>query len=146
MRAFLQKLRADRSGNALVELAFVAPFVIALIVGIVDFGRGVYTRMSLSSAARAGAEYVSRTGDSAGAPQIVLNAANLDPSSVTVRPASFCECKPGQPATCGTLCADGTSVRQFISITASQAYSPMLPYPGIPNSITLAGSAVLRVK
>jgi Flp pilus assembly protein TadG len=145
MRA-LRRLRRDETGNVLLELALVTPVLVALLIGIVDFGRGAYTSMSLRSAARAGAEYVSRTGDTSDLTTVVAEAANLQSTGLSVVPTTFCECDAGAPATCGGLCSDGTSVRQFIAVDVQKAYTPMLPYPGVPSPVTLSGRAILRVR
>ena len=146
MRALLACLRGDRSGNMLVELAFVAPFIVAVTLGVVDFGRGMYASMSLRSAARVGAEYVSRTGDANGAIAVVASAANLKPEGLVVTPVVFCECDGGSPQTCGTPCPDGTGARRFISITTRQPFSTLVPYPLVPNPMNLSGQAILRVQ
>lgn len=46
--------RPDRSGAALVELAFVLPVVLLLIVGAIDIGRAIGVQQTLTEAARAG--------------------------------------------------------------------------------------------
>jgi len=43
-----------RSGAALVELAFVLPVVVLLIVGAIDLGRAIGVQQTLTEAARAG--------------------------------------------------------------------------------------------
>jgi Flp pilus assembly protein TadG len=146
MRALLSRLCRDRSGNTLVELAVVAPFIVAITLGVIDFGRGAQTSMSLRSAARVGAEYVSRTGDLANVGGIVADAANLDAATLVVTPNMFCECNGGVGATCGTNCADGTAAKRFVSITAAQNFSTLVPYPMVSNPMHLSGRAILRVQ
>jgi Flp pilus assembly protein TadG len=146
MRVLLSRLCCDRSGNTLVELAVVAPFIVAITLGIIDFGRGAHASMSLRSAARVGAEYVSRTGDLDKVPTIVADAANLDSATLVVTSNMFCECDGGVAKTCGTYCPDGTIARRFISITAAQSFSTLVPYPMVPHPMHLSGRAVLRVQ
>jgi Flp pilus assembly protein TadG len=142
----LHNLVRDRSGNTLVELAVVAPFIIAIMLAIIDFGRGAQTSMSLRSAARVGAEYVSRTGDTEAVAGIVANAANLDTAHLAVTPLMFCECDGGVAKECGTTCPDGTGARRFISITATQPFSTLVPYPLLQSPMSLRGRAILRVQ
>ena len=49
--------RAGERGTATVELAFLAPLLILLGVGVADFGRVMYASMVVNNAARAGAQY-----------------------------------------------------------------------------------------
>ncbi len=46
---------SDRRGATVVELAFVAPIFFLLIFAVVEFGRAVMVKQSLTEAARAGA-------------------------------------------------------------------------------------------
>src|SRR5690349_15810719 len=133
MRRFLSRLRGDQSGNILIELGLVTPFIVAITIAVIDFGRGAHASMSLRSAARVGAEYVSRTGDLSKVTTVVADAANLDAATLVVTPTMFCECNAGSGATCGTYCKDGMIARRFISITTEQNFQTLVPYPGIPS-------------
>jgi len=144
MHPLLARLCQDRSGNPLIELGLVAPFVVALILGVIDFGRGTYASMSLSSAARAGAEFVSRTGSTDTLLQVVASAANLKEAELTVTPVVFCECTHGVEQACTAPCGGGS--RQYVSVEVKQPFSTLVPYPLISNPMTLSGRAVLRVK
>jgi Flp pilus assembly protein TadG len=146
MRRLLRRLGGDKSGNTLIELALVTPFIVAITIAVVDFGRGAQASMSLRSAARVGAEYVSRTGDLTKVNTVVAEAANLDPASLVVTSNMFCECDGGAAATCGTYCPDGTIARRFVSITAEQTFATLVPYPTIPSPMHLSGRAILRVQ
>jgi Flp pilus assembly protein TadG len=146
MRALLSRLCRDRSGNNMIELALVAPFIIAITLGVIDFGRGAHASMSLRSAARVGAEYVSRTGDLDKVTAVVTEAAQLKASTLVVTSNMFCECEGTGSATCGTYCRDGTIARRFISITTEQNFSTLFPYPFVDNPMHLSGRAILRVQ
>lgn len=50
----MQDGSAER-GAALVEFAVVLPFLLMLVIGIIEFGRAYNTQLSLQSAAREGA-------------------------------------------------------------------------------------------
>jgi hypothetical protein len=146
MRTLAKRLCRNRSGNMLLELALVSPIIVAVMIGMIDFGRGAQTSMSLRSAARAGAEYVSRTGDLEKVEVIVAEAANLETATLVVAPIMFCECDGGVGATCGSYCPDGTFARRFISVTAEQPFLTLVPYPMVPRPIQLSGRAILRVQ
>lgn len=57
LRDFLRQLGRARQGAAAVEMAFIAPILIFLAAGLIDFGTGVYTKMMVADAAQAGAAY-----------------------------------------------------------------------------------------
>ena len=65
-------------------------------------------------------------------------------------PASFsrsCECDDGTPITCSESCAThgrASPNRVFISIRASQAFTPLVPWPGIPATLTAATEVRLQ--
>ncbi|MCC7364054.1 MAG: pilus assembly protein [Dehalococcoidia bacterium] len=50
-----RRWRETEKGQALVEFAFVLPVFILLLFGLVDFGRGFYTWLVVTNAAREGA-------------------------------------------------------------------------------------------
>src|SRR5262245_53544467 len=54
-RPYRKPLRSGERGQALVEFAIIVTLMIALISGIVDFGRAFNGWIALSSAAREGA-------------------------------------------------------------------------------------------
>lgn len=49
--------RAER-GQGLIEFAFVAPVLLALVFGIFDFGRGMSANVTVTNSAREGARYL----------------------------------------------------------------------------------------
>ncbi len=51
--------RSIRRGATTVELAFVAPIFFVLVFGVVEFGRALMVKQSLTEAARAGARTAS---------------------------------------------------------------------------------------
>ncbi|MGE5481699.1 MAG: TadE/TadG family type IV pilus assembly protein [Bacteroidota bacterium] len=62
------KMRQDRaSGQALVEFALVAFVFVLLVMGLVDFGRAVFTYNTLSNTAREGARYAAVLRSNSGA-------------------------------------------------------------------------------
>jgi Flp pilus assembly protein TadG len=66
---FLQRLTdgaGDGKGQSLVELMLVLPVVFLLIVNVVNFGAFFYAWITVSNAARAGADYAILGGASAG--------------------------------------------------------------------------------
>ena len=55
IRRFARRLRKNDSGASLVEFAFVASILFALVFGIIEFGWYLYGYIAVTSAAREGA-------------------------------------------------------------------------------------------
>jgi len=144
-------------GAVLVEFALAAPILVTLVLGIADFGMMAASNAALEGATRIGAEYardnstcksnIQDTNCISGiktAMQSAVNATLTFPSSSPPFPES-CECDDGSSITCGTTCAVGkTPNRTLVTVTASQTYTPILPWPGIPTSLT--ASTELRIE
>ena len=62
----------------------------------------------------------------------------------------YCTCGDSDPALsnqvdCNTgLCVSPAVKKFFITVTTTQTYTPILPYPGLASSIALTGSAVIQ--
>ncbi|QDV83381.1 TadE/TadG family type IV pilus assembly protein [Planctomycetes bacterium TBK1r] len=88
----MNALRRRRKGAAAVEFALVAPFLILLVLGIIEFGRGMMVQQLLTNASREGAREAAlpdATADSV--KQKVVEflsdaSVSVSPSDVTVDP------------------------------------------------------------
>lgn len=147
MVTFMQRMRRllrDHSGAAGVEFALTAPILIAVFAIAIDLGRAAYDGMSLASAARAGVQYArARPDDVAGARATALGGGGLS-AEAAVETATFCECPSGDKADCTDSCPDG-ALFTYVSVSVSQPYRPIFPYPGVPSEVLLQKQAVLRV-
>lgn len=93
----MTRLRTRDSGAALVEFAIIAPLLLLLVFGIIEFGRAYNAQNTLTHAAREGARKYAITQDTAEGEAAAKNAAtSLDSSKITVTLSS---CVPGDPAT-----------------------------------------------
>jgi hypothetical protein len=136
----------DEGGNVAIELAFAVPVALLLLVMLFDFAFGFYDRMALESGARAGAQYaMKKPTDTAGIMAAAADASGLDPTTITVTPANFCECPDGTSVDCSGGCVGGPTLN-FVSVAVSAPYRPILPCPGLGSLITLSATATLRVR
>jgi len=149
-------LRSPPRGAAIVEFALIMPFLVLLLVGLCDLGFGVYGSMQVQAAAEAGAQYASRNGwDTANIAAAVTSGTGA--SGITALPAPYqtCGCtnnnvftQVGTPTngSCSSLtCSPSGNPGLYASISAQLLYQPMLPYPGLPATLTLAGQAYRRL-
>jgi Flp pilus assembly protein TadG len=72
--------RGER-GAAAVEFALVLPVLLLIIFGIIDFGRMLYTKITLTEAAQTGARAGAIFGQGKGEDQAKLAAAGLNQAS-----------------------------------------------------------------
>ena len=130
-----------REGSVAAEIALVAPTVLLVAAGIADFGMLATKSAALEGATRIGAQYARlHPADAQGIQNFIRRSMSFTP--VLTFPPSFpqsCECDDGTSIACTDSCATvGRSDpnRVFIKISASQAFTPLVPWPGIPQTLT----------
>jgi TadE-like protein len=137
-------------GNISVELALVLPFLLMLVMGAYDFGRGFTEKLRLNSAARAGAQYAlekyNEVEDAAGVIQSARNDAEDVNNTLTVTPRYFCTCLVGGEIACGTSCGGGEVPMRYIEVDVSGPFELMFDYPMTSGPTTLQGHAELRLR
>jgi Flp pilus assembly protein TadG len=144
-------------GTVVTEFAFAAPILVVLVMGIADFGMLAAGTAALEGATRVGAEYARNNsscqadlgGSSciSGIKSAVQSTGNFSPAiTFPSDPSASCECDDGTSITCGTTCVGAGKVpnRVLITVTASQAFTPILSWPGIPTSLT--ASTEMRIQ
>ena len=124
----------------------------SVVAGIADFGMLAARTAALAGATRVGAEYarnnsvcqadIQATSCITGIKNVMQNTGNFSPaltfpSGSSPFPAS-CECDDGTAITCGTTCVGAGKVpnRVLVTVTATQAFTPLISWPGIPTSLT----------
>jgi hypothetical protein len=121
-----------------------------MFLATADFGRVLYTSITLAHAARAGAQYGTqdngKSGDFAGMTEAAKGEAqDLGPVSITSQ--RFCKCPGGTTVNCITgTCGTYGPPQIFVQVTASQTFNTIIPYPGISNMVSLSRAAILRVQ
>ena len=162
-RAF-RTLRSQ-SGQSMVELALLTPLLLLMVIGTVEMGRYGYLSILLGNAARAGASYgaqnlalsVDTTGIYNAAYNDFYNNGNStqNTSNFSATSTVTCGCdssgtvSPDTNAACfatgaGT-CASGTWA-VTVHVTVQAKFTSLFSYPGIPNSLTVTNTAVMRVQ
>jgi Flp pilus assembly protein TadG len=132
-----------------VELALILPALALCVICVADLGVGIYRKMQVQTAAQAGAEYAAMRGyfDQTGVSNAVLAATNY--SSITASPALYCGCASRTgvvAAACGSTCASGAPVGQFVKSSASATYQTILSYPMLPRSFAFLAQSTVRIR
>jgi Flp pilus assembly protein TadG len=152
----------SQSGQTLLEVALMLPFLLLLAIGVIEMGRYAYISILVGNAAHAGAMYGAQNlAFSADAPGITTAAVNdfndntqdakkLALSGVTS--AVSCGCDNGGTvstlACTGTgagICAAGQHWVVTLSVTATGTFTSLFHFPGIPSSITVSRTSTMRV-
>jgi Flp pilus assembly protein TadG len=135
-------------GSAIVEFALTAPLLLLLTAGVLDFAMLIRTAASVADAARAGAQYGSRStaaaSDTAG-----IRSAALDASpgiaGMTVTPVKACKCADGSTVSCNGSCVNG-GLRVYVQVTAQTTAPTVFRYAGLPFSGAVTSTASMRVQ
>lgn len=141
-------LLRDETGASLVELAFVMPLFPLLLFGAIDFGRAFYLSVEVAGAAEAAAVYGSQNPiDTAGMQTVAQDDAPNVPNLSVGTPTYGTECFDGShytanTSTMPTSCTGNAFYR--VNVTVTGTYSPLIPWPGIPRSMSFSSSASMR--
>jgi Flp pilus assembly protein TadG len=168
MRKLEGRISPER-GQSLLEVALLTPVILALLVGIIDFGRYAYMGILVENAARAGAAYGAQgrneSADTAGIQAAADNDFANGQSLTGLGVTSFtsCGCDSGGTVTLqgqttvacttagnpklDTSCAGGVQGHYvvMVSVTASGKFNALFNFPGIPKSLTVTRTATMRV-
>ncbi|HEY1255926.1 MAG TPA: TadE/TadG family type IV pilus assembly protein [Terracidiphilus sp.] len=154
IRGFL-KLIHEQRGVALVEFAVIAPVMILILSGIVDFAFYFQANMQLQDQASVGAAFGAIPGNqnnlsgmefwatynqqnttlsvTSGYQAVATNIFTCSPGGASVASGASC---PGNPA--------GTPI-EYVQVKTQGVFKSILICPGIPSQITLYGQATYRV-
>lgn len=126
------KLR-NSEGQTLVETALVLPVILLILMGIIEFGLIFNNYLMVSNASREGARTAAVGATDAQIISLVKNAANLDPSKITIT------ISPLQPV---------RKKGDEVSITVLYNYNLITPVISaiIPGPLPLSSRAVMRVE
>jgi Flp pilus assembly protein TadG len=137
---------ARERGASLVEFALMLPFLSLLFLGVIDFGRAFYIDVEVSNAAYTGALYGTQNHTDTTGMQNAATGDAPDVAGISAVASYGCECSDGTKtvASCATQPVCTVNVVNYVKVTTSATYKPMFPWPGIPASIAMQGSAKLR--
>jgi Flp pilus assembly protein TadG len=134
----------------MVELAFALPVLVLLLLAAADFGRLFYVWIAVNNAARAGAQYGSQSVITAANSAGMILAALTDGANVAglTATASQCTCATGTNVTaCSGSSYNCTNApyATYVEVDTQAPFSTIVPYPGIPSSLTVKGKAIMQV-
>lgn len=146
IKDYLKFLRGSESGSALLELALTVPFLVLLLIGVIDLGRAEHYNILLESAARAGVQYGAQNSitavDNAGITSASRGESYLP--GITVTPSTFCQCADGSASTCSTGDCLNSHFNRHVNVVVSGKFNWLFSYFGV-QALTISRSATLSV-
>jgi Flp pilus assembly protein TadG len=147
--------RRRASGQALIEVAIVAPVFFLLLMGSAELARIAYMAIEVANAARAAAQYASQNAGTMSDNQ--NNNATSNGTAAAASNDAYNMTSLATTATIGYTCSDGTSAATsstalpscasgavalpYVTVTTSAVFNPLIHIPGLPSSFTLSSSA-----
>jgi Flp pilus assembly protein TadG len=139
-----------QTGQSVLEVALLAPFLLLMLVGTMEIGRYAYFAIEATSAARAGVQYGAQNLlDSKDLAGITVAAQNDAPElkQLDVLAKNLCACSnnPSQYMGCpAKTCGAGHPV-VFLEVDTTAQVPSLFKYPGLPATFTANGKAIMRV-
>jgi Flp pilus assembly protein TadG len=134
-----------RRGAAAVELAMIAPVLVTVVLGCVDFGRFAYNYIALTNATRAGAAYAIMNNYSSSTYSTWV-------SGITTAAKQEMTGQTGYTSSNLTVAApvvtvESTGLRR-VQLTVSYPFQTLVNWSwsgvGIPSSVTMQRTVVMR--
>ncbi len=135
-RKHLQRARGQR-GQALVEMAMIAPFLLVLMLGAIDFGRVYFAYVAVTNGARNGADYAAG-GSNAAADLASIKAA------VVADTNELLDVSPTNPDVTVVTSTDSQG-RLYADVSVQYTFTTIFDWPGLPHSIDLERTVRARV-
>lgn len=155
-RLWAQVFGRAQTGTMAVEFGFIAPVVIALLLGVVEVSQAISSQLQVQAAARVGSNFglakppvqgnVQPVIDSvrAALPAEWIDSANADKAVVAA--TILCECEVSGPAVCGAPCGAGERSQTYLRVDVSKPYTPMVQIRYLPLSFTLRDTSLIRLQ
>jgi Flp pilus assembly protein TadG len=152
----LRRLRREEHAQGLVEFALMMPFLFILVFGIIDFGNGLKSYITTSSAAREAARYASigNLGPTSGSTYVACNSGSTN--SVVIRACgTMGELKANYASvkvTCTpSPCVSGSTATvytryQYHYITPIKGIVGFFTAGGVPDFLTVNASTSMRME
>lgn len=129
------RLWRARDGLGAIEFGFIAPVLLTLVLGILDFGMAFWQQMEIANAADAGAQWgMDNTYNSDSIKSVVQAATSLSIPTANITPSNPCGCATSSGVatySCSATCPDGTTPQPYIVVNTHICYSTLFTWPGL---------------
>ena len=125
--------RHDDNGQSLVELGILIPLLLVIVLGAIDFGRAYYAYVTVTNAARAGAQYAS-----------VSNANAADTEGITAAVDQEAGSLSGSPTVTASSSTDSRG-KSVAMVTVAYRFNTLFAWPGLPHNVPMTQTVQMRV-
>ena len=133
----IRRLLARDLGQSAMEFALLAPILLILMLGVIDFGRVYFAYVSVTNGARNGADFASQGTGAAADIDGIRAAAVVETSDLL----NTSETNPDVSVATGT----DSQGRLYADVTMTYTFSSIFPWPGLPSSIDVDRTVRARV-
>jgi len=135
----------DRRASAAIEIALIAPVLIFLVLGTVDYALYVMDNMRLAKGVASAVQFALYNNDNDTAVrQVAYTSSKFTSSEASVTIQHFCECPDSTSVSCTGSCPGVNHMRVFVSVSMQYTYTPLLPYDFVKSAI-ITRSASMQV-
>jgi Flp pilus assembly protein TadG len=129
------RLWAATDGLGAIEFGFIAPVLLLMLLGVLDFGMAFWQQMEIAGATDAGAQWgMTNTYDSNSITSVVQAATSLSVPTANISPSNPCGCASSSGVTtyaCTSTCPDGSAPKIYIFVSAHVCFKPIFTWPGL---------------
>ena len=158
----LRRLRRDPQGTSIIELAIFLPFMMALIVGIIDLSTGIATRANLQKAVNRTLEMVVANSPTVNKDASTMNFSYLKPEAAAaagveeedVEIVTWLECDGVEEASTveddGTVvnenCDPGETMARYLQLRVEFLFTPMFEIGPVGAPVNLFAESAVRIQ
>lgn len=161
----LARFRRDRKGVISIEVAILVSVLSFMAVGTVDLALAFARQSEMSNAVRAGVQFAlvrrPSIGPSADVQESIMSLETIrtavidsaryltsDPGAESLSADVFCQCPDTTPVACVSepgVPLPCSGKQTFLEVTLLNEYTPVLRFPGIPDSFQLTAQQSIRL-
>ena len=149
----IRSLFSCQRGNSFVELAFVAPMLVTLLLGMVDISRAYSAKLQLVQASQRAIERVQRSGfQYSDLATVKSEAETAAGSGSSATATAWLECGSSTARLSFTAtCADGQAYARFVNVSVTRGFTPIVaseyfPGAGAGGTYTIEASSGVRIQ
>jgi Flp pilus assembly protein TadG len=133
----------DHRASVAIETAIIAPVLIFLVLGIVDYAMYVMDSMRVAKGVASAVQFAMYNSDNDdGIRQVAYTASKFTSSQASIDIQHLCECP--NTGTCADNCPNDNHKKIFVSVAMQYPYTPTMPFPFVTSS-TISRSASIQV-